>query len=297
MARLARHWRDWLSGGGYLMLLGLGLQLETPAAWAACLAGALALALAAWRDSLGRLNAIADTPTSRVASAAQGYVELVGSGLAWPEAAVYSPAHHLPCLWYRYRAYVRQNDEWRQTGLEESDTPFLIDDGSGRCLIDPVGAEVRTGRKETYRSGDSKVEEELLLAGDRLYALGEFSSAGGGHAEFDERIELGRLLAEWKADPAALRRRFDLDGDGEIDAQEWQLARQAARRELAGRKEEALSLPVGHRLGRPRHGRPYLIANFPPETLAGRYRIRVWLHGLAAVAGLLGLAVALQAMP
>lgn len=297
MARLGRHWRDWLSGGGYLMLLGIGLQLESAPAWSACLAGVLALGLLAWRDNLRRLNAIADTPTSRVVSAAQGYVELVGSGQAWPEAVVYSPTHHLPCLWYRYRAYIRQNDRWEQTELQESDAPFLLDDGSGRCLLDPVGADIRSGRKETYRSGDSKVEEELLLAGDRLYALGDFSSAGGGHVEFDERIELGRILAEWKDDPAELRRRFDLDGNDEIDEREWQLARQAARRELAGRRQAALSQPVSHRLGRPRHGRPYLIANFPPEALAGRYRTRVWLHGLAVVASLFSLAVAVQAMP
>lgn len=293
---MIRYWRDWLSGGGYLALAMLGLELETAQGWAFVLAATLALGLLAWHSSLRRARAVAGTPTSRVASAAQGYVELVGVGRAAPESPVYSPAHHLPCLWYRYRAYVRQGDNWRQTESDESEAIFILDDGSGRCLLDPIGAEILTSRKESYTTGDSKVEEELLLAGDRLYALGEFTSRGGGHVRFDERVELGQVLADWKQDREDLHRRFDLDGNGEIDPQEWQLARQAARRELATRQRDTLAEPVSHVLSRPRHGRPYLIANFPPETLAGRYRTRTWLHGLAAFASLLGLAFALQAL-
>lgn len=293
---MIRYWRDWLSGGGYLVLLLIGFELETRPGWAGILAALLVLGLFAWLASLRRLRAIADTPTSRVASAAQGYVELIGAGRVLPEAPVYSPTHHLPCLWYRYRAYVRQDDKWRQTESDESDTPFILDDGSGRCLLDPEGAEILTSRSETYRDGDSKVEEELLLAGDRLYALGEFGSRGGGHARFDDHLELGQVLAEWKEDPVELNRRFDLDGNGEIDQQEWRLARQAARREIEARKQETLNQPVSHRLGQPGHGRPYLIANFPPEGLASRYRTRAWLHGLVAFASLIGLAIALQGL-
>lgn len=293
---MTRYWRDWLSGGSYIALIMVGLELKTGPGWAFVLATLFALALLAWAASLRRLRAVADTPTSRVASAAQGYIELVGVGRAGPDAQLYSPAHHLPCLWYRYRAYIRQGDDWRQTESGESDALFVLDDGSGRCLLDPIGAEVLTSRKERHTTGDSMVEEELLLAGDRLYALGEFTSRGGGHARFDERLELGRLLAEWKEDRDDLHRRFDLDGNGDIDPQEWQLARQAARRELESRKLGALNEPVSHVLSRPRHGRPYLIANFPPESLTGRYRARAWLHGLAACASLIGLAVALQAL-
>jgi hypothetical protein len=293
---MARYWRDWLSGGSYLVLIMVGLEFKTVPGWAGVLAVLLALAVAAWTTSLRRLRAVADTPTSRVASAAQGYVELVGVGRAGPDGPLYSPAHHLPCLWYRYRAYVRQGDDWRQTESGESDALFILDDGSGPCLLDPIGAEVLTSRKERHTTGDSMVEEELLLAGDRLYALGEFTSHGGGHRHFDEHAEVGRVLAEWKQDRDDLHRRFDLDGNGEIDPQEWQLARQAARRETASRRLAALSEPVSHILSRPRHGRPHLIANFPPETLAGRYRARTWLHGLAACASLVALAITLQAL-
>jgi len=296
MSRLSRYWRDWLSGGGYLMLLFLGLQLEAASAWTYILAATFALALFAWQASLRRQRAVADTPTSRIASAAQGYVELVGTGQPLDDLPIYSPSHHLPCLWYRYRSFVKENDKWRQTEMDESISPFLLDDGSGRCQIDPTGAEVTASRKETYTTGDDKVEEELLLAGDRLYALGEFTSHGGGHALFDERQEMAGIINGWKEYPDDMRRRFDLDKDGVIDEQEWHLARQAARREMEERRAKNLSQPVNHALSRPRHGRPYLIAAFPPEQLVGRYRLRVWLHGLAGVASLVGLAIALQAL-
>jgi hypothetical protein len=294
MSRFARNWRDWLSGGGYLVLLAVGLVQKTPSAWSGMFAAMLALAMLAWYFSLHRLRAITDTPTSRIASAAQGYVELVGRGLAAPDHAVYSPAHRLPCLWYRYRAYVRQGDNWRQTESGESDALLVLDDGSGRCLIDPIDAEIVTTRSETYTTGDSKVEEELLLAGDRLYALGDFTSHGGGRTAFDDRLEIGRILAEWKEDPDELHRRFDLDRNGDIDPKEWQLANQAAHREMAARRNEAMNEPVTNLLSRPRHGRPYLIANFSPKTLANRFRLRAWLHGAVSLASLIGLGLALQ---
>lgn len=293
---MKRYWLDWLSGGGYLMLVFLGLKLESAGAWAGVAAATFALAVLAWQINLRRQRAIIDTPTSRIASAAQGYVELVGVGRAYDDLPVLSPTHRLPCLWYRYRAYVKDNDKWRQTDMDESVSPFLLDDGSGVCEIDPTGAEVSASRKETYVQSEHKVEEELLLAGDRLYALGEFISDGGGHARFDERRELADILNDWKDYPDDIKRRFDLDRNGALDEQEWQLARAAAEKEMESRREAARSRAVSHTLSRPRHGRPFLVAAFAPEMLAGRYRLRVWLHGLAGAASLAGLAVALQAI-
>lgn len=271
-----------------------GLYFNSPLAWLLICSATLAMGLLAWLLAFKRWHAVADTPTSRIASAAQGYVELSGTGYAEGDSVVYSPARHLPCLWYRYSAYKRSGDDWRYTESGQSDTVFVLEDVSGRCLIDPIGAEVQTTRKESVIQGDHRVDEELLLEGDRLYGLGEFVSVGGGHAQFNDRIELGEILADWKDDQEWLLQRFDLDKSGAIDSQEWQLARQAAERELAERKRERHSQPVTHMLRRPGHGRPYLIANFPPEKLEGRYRLAVWVHGLATYASLIGLALALQ---
>lgn len=287
------NWREFVATGGYVLLVPISFQFDEPDTHALILVTLILLAFLAFMLSLHRLRAIRDTPTSRVATAAQGYVELVGKGRVLPDLPVYSPGHHLPCLWYRYRAYVRSDDKWHQTESDHSISPFLLDDGSGLCLVDPDRAEVATSRKETYVMGDSKLEEELLLDGDNLYVLGDFISRGGGRERFDEHAEVGNILAEWKEDQDALLQRFDLDGNGEIDMKEWQLARLAARREMESRKADAMRSPVTHRLGRPRFGRPFLIANYAPGPLVKRYRLRVWVHGAVTFAALIWLAYSL----
>jgi hypothetical protein len=294
LTRARRYGRDWLAGGGYLMLIFFGFSQQSASAWAVVFAATLTLALLAWLASLRHLRAVRDTPTSRIASAAQGYVKLAGKGQPMPGFPLHSPTHRLPCLWYRYRAFTRQDNKWQQTETGESAATFLLDDGSGFCVIDAEAADVLASHQETYIQGDDKVEEELLLAGDTLYVLGGLSSRGGGHSGFDAREAMARTLAEWKANQADLHARFDLDRNGTIDASEWQLARQAARRESEAQRHQALSQPVVHELGPPGHGRPHLIADFPINRLVRRYRWRAWLHGGATGASLIGLAIALQ---
>ncbi len=284
---MPRFWRDFLSGGGYLILVPAGFFSDSPTIRLACLVAALLSALAAWLLALRRLRAIRDTPTSRIASAAQGYVELMGKGRPLPGREVLSPAHRLPCLWYRYRRFKLSDGKWRQIESGASDSPFILDDSAGRCQIDPAGAEILTDRQERYRDGDYQLEEELLLIDAPIYALGEF----GSQRLFDQRAELGNVLEDWKQDRDSLHRRFDLDGNDEIDRQEWQLAQTAAQREVAARQEAALEAPASHLLTRPRSGRPFLIASFPPRQLAGRYRLRVWLHFGFTLTALLALAL------
>lgn len=280
-----RGLRELLSSGGYLAAFALVFGLDGSGPRLLVVSVATGLACVAWFVSHRRLRAVADTPTSRIGSAAQGYVELIGEGRPDPQREVLSPLHRLPCLWYRYRAYARQGDAWVRTEGGESSADFYLDDGSGRCRLSPADADILSSRREVHQSGDHKVEEELLLIGTRLYALGEFVSLDGD-AGFDVGSELQEVLNEWKDDPAELRQRFDLDGDGRIDPQEWTLARQAAHREVESRQRHARRQPAHHHLTRPRHGRPYLIADFPPETLARRYRLRSLLHAGAALAGL-----------
>ncbi|MDR3393982.1 MAG: GIDE domain-containing protein, partial [Parasulfuritortus sp.] len=273
---MLRIWRDFLATGGYLLLAPISFQFDAPGIRTAGLLAIFVLALTAWLLSLRRLRAIRDTPTSRIASAAQGYAELTGKGRPMPGQEILSPARNLPCLWYRYRRFKRSGeDNWRQIDSGESDTPFILDDGTGRCLLDPVGAEILTDRKDSYQEDGYRLDEELLLIDAPIYALGEFRSQ---HGLFDERTELGNVLEDWKQDQDDLLRRFDLNGNGEIEPQEWQLARAAAQREVDARRQAATDAPISHALIRPRSGRPFLIACFPPEQLTRRYRWRVWVH-------------------
>src|SRR6266568_3390576 len=107
-------------------------------------------AFKAWR----RNRIIEDTPTSRVRSAAQGYVELSGRGILPADSKNKGPLTGMPCTWWRYkieeRGYSRRSPAWATVDSDTSCEPFLLDDGTGQCLIDPRGADVFPGATNVW---------------------------------------------------------------------------------------------------------------------------------------------------
>src|SRR5690554_6778645 len=83
-----------LFGGGVVLMLGGG--------W---------LSISRW----SRIRHLLDTPTSRIRSAAQGYVELVGVLRSGPVENLSAPLTGEPCLWWRYRI-----EEYRSNGKRSS---------------------------------------------------------------------------------------------------------------------------------------------------------------------------------
>lgn len=276
------------------VLLGFAFSAHSSEVWLWVFSAAALINLWAWLVALVWRRAIVDTPTSRVSSAAQGFVELMGVGQPLSERPVLSPFSHLPCLWYRFIEEKNKDGKWRQIAHGESDVPFILDDGSGRCELDPSGAEIVTTHKETRTQGDRRYTEYLLLKGNRLYALGEFVTLNGSHNALDSRRDLGDLLAEWKADQSALHERFDLDRSGVIDDTEWQLARNAAKREVERLHSEIRNQPTRHYLRSPGARKPYLIANYPPEKLGRRYAWLAAAHLALLSASLFGIGWALR---
>ena len=86
LTRLRRGHVQLASSGGQLAALLVGAKVGTPGAWALSAALVAGISLFAWLLAMRHVRAIGDTPTSRVASAAQGYVELRGTGRALGEA-------------------------------------------------------------------------------------------------------------------------------------------------------------------------------------------------------------------
>ena len=272
LVKLRREYGQFITSGAQLLLLVLAAKLETRGGWVGCLGVMAAISLLAWASTLRRRRAIADTPTSRIASAAQGYVELSGSGKALDAPPLLSHLSGLPCLWYRYQVEERSSDnKWQTISSGESEVGFILDDGSARCVVDVEGAEILTRHKESWQQGDYRNTEWKLLINDRIYALGEFKTLGGGTVELDAKRDLNLLLAEWKKTPSDLLRRFDLNADGCLDLKEWTLARQAARREISRLHREARNESDVHTLRRPTGDQLYLISNYDPEKLARRY--------------------------
>jgi len=236
--------------------------------WAA---GAIsAIGLLAWGAALRRARAISNIATSRIASAAQGYVELQGRTNITD--LIYSPLSNSPCIWYRYAIYERDSDnDWKEVEGGTSSATFDLHDGSGVCTIDPDHAEVM-GVPETSRvSGDTKHVEHLLHGGRNLYALGEFVTVGGANSALSLREDVNALLASWKQNPAELQRRFDLNRDGEIDLKEWELARRLAKSTVEKEHRNIRAQPGVHMLRAPQDGRLFLLSPLSPQSLRRRY--------------------------
>jgi hypothetical protein len=235
-----------------------------------------------------------DTPTARVETAPQGYVEVSGRGAARTDRSLHCPLTSTPCLWYRYRIECRRTDSrgerkgssWSTVELEQSREAFWLEDATGRCLVVPAGAEITpTVRKRWY--GDSarpegaatlsalfakfRYTEELLLPGGDIHVLGWFETIrpGMGNAEAEVNDKLRRL----KEDHAALLERFDRNKDGDISVEEWDEAREAIRREVLNARSLAKPADPVHTVTVPSDpSLPFLVAGVPQSSLAGKYR-------------------------
>lgn len=268
-----------LLGTVYFGAAGAALYIGSESATRWSLGVAAGVGFFAWGAALRRARAIANIATSRIASAAQGYVELQGrTGI---KDLIHSPLSHTPCIWYRYRVLERDSHgkrEWREVDRGVSSATFDLDDGSGRCTVDPDHAEVMGAQRHTRVDADTKHEEEILHGGRTLYALGDFTTVGGAHSALNVREDLAALLTQWKQDGKALHRRFDLNRDGQIDQQEWELARRLALRTVEKEHRAIRARPGVHVLRAPSDGRLFLLSPLSPRQLRRRYLLWSGLH-------------------
>ncbi len=262
--------------GAVLLALRFGERPGTIAA----LVILLTTGLLGWVRAIRHARLIADTPTARIASAAQGYTELQGRGQPLDGTPLLSPVNALPVLWYRLVTERRQSDgKWKVVSTDTSDASFLLDDGSGQCVIDPDGAEMLVRRCDEFRCDDLRYRQWALIRNDRLYVLGDFATLGSVDADFDVAAQVRDLLAQWKANHPELLARFDLNSDGKIDLREWELARAQAKREVRRLQAEVLAAPELHVVRRPANGRLFLISDRDPEQIGRNYR---WLAAFHA---------------
>jgi hypothetical protein len=274
---LKRKYAQFITSGAQLLLLFIGARLQSPKVWLWCLALVALISLFAWLSALYRFRTIRDTPTSRIASAAQGYVELIGTGKNLEDTPVISTLSFLPCLWYRYKVEQKNaKNEWVTHSSGESESPFLLSDDTASCVVDPTGAEIITSNKDQWTKGGFRYTEWKLLKIDTIYAVGAFKTFGGSTDTRKTSDEIKAVLAEWKENMPDLLARFDLDKNGTLDMQEWALARSAAKREADKRVTQARTAPDTHYLVCPEHGRLFLISNLPPDKLARRYVLWSW---------------------
>ena len=216
-----------------------------------------------------RARLIEDTPTSKIRSASQGYVELYGTAKWLEGPQIYAPLSGQPCAWYSFTVEKRRDfgkRKWQRINSGVSEELFLLQDDTGTCVIDPEGASVTPSAQETWygskpaRLGNPsdmnsaltalsnvvsqvgapyRYTERRLNIEEPIYALGEFKSLGTDYRkELDQSVR--DFLNRLKQDKKQLAK-YDINQDGTIDQDEWEAARKDAKRAAA---EEQLNNPL-----------------------------------------------------
>lgn len=248
-----------------------------------------------------RMRIIEDTPTAKLRSAHQGYVKLIGKGEFIDNHIIYAPLSNHPCLWYRSQIQrkesvldsERKETRWQIVYDAISDQRFKLIDGDSSCHVDPAHAEVNGNEHLTWFGNTEwptktlllesesalyeltngyRYSESLILPGQSLYILGQFSTFSAAMQQSERTIMID-VLNEWKQDQADLQQRFDSNRDGAIDQQEWEVARQQARAEAEHIHQQLSLEPEVNIVAKPeKSGYPFIISVYPQMLLAKQYR-------------------------
>lgn len=260
--------------------------------------GGVSLVAGWWSlHKLKKARYLLDTPTSKIRSAAQGYVELYGV-LQEGNEPLQAPLSEEQCVWWSFAIdeQIRTDKNtrrWQQVEKGSSVALLHINDGTGDCFINPRGAQVLPLTKQVWYgtsrhpsrehlrknfilnvlSGAKRYRytEQRLHQGEPLYAIGDFVSRGGGREAFDLTAQQGALIRQWKQDYSGLLRRFDRDRNGQLDMQEWQQVQGSAKNEALRLQRLRSADPVRHYLQKPQGQQPFILSSHGEDQLARRF--------------------------
>ena len=245
-------------------------------------------------NNLKKARTIEDVPTSKIRSAHQGYVELIGVARQTGQQLVMAPLTNTTCLWYDYQIERYQggkNSRWTVIEKGSSEDFFELYDGTGECLIDPRRSDVLTSTKKRwsgYQRHPAQVPETSLLGRLRrqryryterrihtdqpVYAIGWFQTMHASSAAQQQQDYVASLISSWKQDYDNMLERFDQNGDGNIDQREWQRARRLAAHQAKQHVAANYDASDVHIVSKPATGQAYILSTTDPSELSSRYR-------------------------
>lgn len=275
--------------------------------WLAITVGATLCSLYRCHRLFKRARLIEDMPTSRIRSASQGYTELVGVAKqnGHPRLA---PLSNTLCLWWRYTIEKYQSSgkssHWVTVEKLACSQSFYLEDNTGICEINPDGADISCHHRHTWYGNTRRpitsishtkptnsngflsaatrkisfgqryrYTEHFIVDGDPLYTLGHFQTDATGQRSMSPEQLSGDILRTWKQDFHDLLSRFDKNGDGELDLNEWQQVRYAALYEAKKQQAGLANEPAEHLLSKPQHkGLPFIIGSQEQQQLSRKFR-------------------------
>ena len=229
-------------------------------------------------------------PTSRIRSLSLGMVELSGKTRRYYDLR--ASATQTPCVFYQCRYYklkkTSEGSHWSLTrSVSSGKIPFYIEDDTGRVLINPKGAVFNLSLTTQSFSGsyipslslqfydpETKVEEDIVPPGVRVYVFGSAQIERHGQDIRTKIIDKLRLL---KQNPDALNH-YDTNGDGQVDGNEWEEARNDATTQVYA---ESLADASANRetvvIEKPRFGfLPFIVAD-SEKGLVWHLMFRTWI--------------------
>lgn len=270
--------------------------------WVIVLCVVAMLALVAGFVFLLRAWTVEDVPVSPIRSAAQGYVKLEGRADLMPGPPIISPLTQNHCTWWSYKVEERvrtgRNRGWQTVEHGTSDDLFLIRDATGECVIDPEYAEVIPATVTVWY-GDQprplrgpqiggfaltsayRYVEERIAPHESIFAVGFFRTQSGSADAMTINQEVAQVLHTWKQDQTDLLRRFDADHDGQLNDQEWEHARQAARAQVMAQEQQDLQRAPANVLAKPKDGRRFIISTRPQTQVIRHFQL--WAAGCLLV--------------
>jgi hypothetical protein len=133
-----------------------------------------------------------DTPEIPIRSMPMGLVEIHGKAKLAAEKLVDSPVSRTPCLFYKVEIerYVKDKDggHWSHYKTCLNGAPFYLDDGTGKVLVNPYGAEcdlIQNAKRDTGSFTTSRTNFGKLFSGIDGPAV---APASGGYVSDSELI-------------------------------------------------------------------------------------------------------------
>ena len=297
-----------------------------PFFWGAVMAGFGAFSFFTGFTKLRKKRMIENIPTSKIRGMAMGTVEIEAKIKPYKKILI-SPLTQTPCVYYEYKIQEKRgsgkNSHWVTVSSGNSRSiPFIIDDQSGKVLVNPKKAEFHIPKdfnvmgirnlgkkqemiKEFMRKNgihfESKIfglsvygtysfEESFITEDEDIYVIGY----AGKNPKFDEehKISLYKRLGEVKKDPEKMKA-IDTDGDGKISMEEWDIAVKNVEKDLI---EEQLESSDSHEhsdivISYNKNSDIFIISDHSQQTLLKKMFwgviLQIWGGAILAVLGVL----------
>ena len=159
-------------------------------------------------------------------------------------------------------------DETGEIGVNIRNASFLL---TNKYTTNTTFYEMQYG---LFANENVRYTEEYILDGQSIYILGTAKPVSKG-------VSYGKFLSELKKDKEKMKR-FDLNGDGVIDASEWSKAQEKLRNEYLEYKQfkgQASDLLID----RDKHNGIFVISNEKEHKILKRLKVALPLYFIGSI--------------